>query len=48
MKKNTLSPAEKVSLRGTASFIGTNMSNVHFQCQPGKYKASPDNTVGLV
>lgn len=46
--KNTLSPAEKVSLRGTASFIATTMSSEYFQSQQGKYKASPDNGVGLV
>lgn len=47
-ERNTLSPAEKVSLRGTESFIATSMSTEYFHSQQGRYKSSPDNRVGLL
>lgn len=47
-ESNTLSPAEKMSLRGTVSFIATSMSSDYFQSEQGRYKESPDNRVGLV
>lgn len=47
-EKNALSLAEKVSLRGTESFITTSMSSECFQSLKGKYKASPVNTVVLL
>lgn len=47
-EKSTLFPAEKVNWRGTAAFIAPSMSSEYFQSQLGKYKASPDNTVGQV
>lgn len=47
-ERNNLSPAEKVSLRGTESFIATSMSTEYFHSQQGRYKSSPDNRVGLL